>query len=744
MAGNRKLVIEILGNAKDGAKALLDVRDNADKMSEGLQKAGGVGVAAGTALGGGLLWAATQAAEADTQSRKLDNSIANSSNTFRNNGQALRDLAQATQGKTAADGDAIVGMQSLLVQYGYTEDQVLAMTPLVVDLSRKMGIDLDAAAKAVAKSADGSGTALKRMGIDVDETKLKADPFAATMEALASTVGGFAEEEGQTFAGELERMKNQLGDIVEGVGGGAIEVFGGIADAVSGVVGPMSAASGETGNLVGKIGAIGSLAAVGLGGLALVAGKAIELRNTFSDANGQLTRTGEAIKGLAVGVAVIGGIIALDTVMKNLTESSVDLQTNLDRLRAAENTAASFDALIERTRELDGGWEDMVDTFSQTGDLDRYADFGGVTVDLNNLDEALEQIRSSGDLDALDMALKSLSERKLSGEEMGVDRAKQILDKYRDSVDAARDAQDKQKGSTDQAAQAMTGMSGETEQATSALEEYTNAVRAGVDPLFGVLDAQDQVTAAKKRADEAMASGDLAAFYQATLDVAQAQFNLEGKLGSLKTAVDNGSVSIDVAKSALQRWVGQGILTQAQADAVASSFGGATIQAVQLDNQNPYVSTGTNAGDTAWAIAQAKAAAEKLDDQTYWINVQARFNYTPGQLADAMRYNAAAAYGRRALGGPVTKNLPYIVGEEGWELFVPDTSGTIVSNKDSRKLAASAISGGGASGLVIQNVNVDVSGQTDPARAGREFVDAILNYARTSGFRWPVETVPAG
>lgn len=36
--------------------------------------------------------------------------------------------------------------------------------------------------------------------------------------------------------------------------------------------------------------------------------------------------------------------------------------------------------------------------------------------------------------------------------------------------------------------------------------------------------------------------------------------------------------------------------------------------------------------------------------------------------------------GRRAAGGPVSSNSPYIVGEEGPELFVPNSSGTIIPN----------------------------------------------------------------
>lgn len=53
---------------------------------------------------------------------------------------------------------------------------------------------------------------------------------------------------------------------------------------------------------------------------------------------------------------------------------------------------------------------------------------------------------------------------------------------------------------------------------------------------------------------------------------------------------------------------------------------------------------------------------------------------------------------RRALGGPVTGGMPYMVGERGPELFVPQASGQIVSNRELQ-------GGGGGSNVTIVNHN---------------------------------------
>ena len=127
--------------------------------------AAAVGGASVAAIGLGKL--ATLAGEAQVAQAKLDNSIANSSQKFTDNGAAVSDLAGQLQKKVAADDESIRSGQAVLVQFGLTEDQVMRLTPLIVDLSRKMGVDLDTAAKTVGKSATGSTGALKKLGIDV-------------------------------------------------------------------------------------------------------------------------------------------------------------------------------------------------------------------------------------------------------------------------------------------------------------------------------------------------------------------------------------------------------------------------------------------------------------------------------------------------------------------------------------------------------------------------------------------------
>jgi hypothetical protein len=56
--------------------------------------------------------------------------------------------------------------------------------------------------------------------------------------------------------------------------------------------------------------------------------------------------------------------------------------------------------------------------------------------------------------------------------------------------------------------------------------------------------------------------------------------------------------------------------------------------------------------------------------------------------------------GFRANGGPVSSNVPYVVGERGPEIFVPNSSGKVLSNSQSK-----SASQGGASGTVVVSLS---------------------------------------
>lgn len=81
---------------------------------------------------------------------------------------------------------------------------------------------------------------------------------------------------------------------------------------------------------------------------------------------------------------------------------------------------------------------------------------------------------------------------------------------------------------------------------------------------------------------------------------------------------------------------------------------------------------------------------------------------------------AANIAGKRANGGHVSGNRPYLVGENGPELMVPGGSGTIIPNRNL------GMGGTGGSGMTI---NVDARGANDPAAVRAQVQQGILEAA---------------
>jgi hypothetical protein len=78
--------------------------------------------------------------------------------------------------------------------------------------------------------------------------------------------------------------------------------------------------------------------------------------------------------------------------------------------------------------------------------------------------------------------------------------------------------------------------------------------------------------------------------------------------------------------------------------------------------------------------------------------------------------------GARAVGGPVSANRSYMVGERGPEMFTPGAGGFITPNN--------RLNGGGSTNITI---NVSAGMGVDGARLGQEIVSAIKKYERVSG-----------
>jgi hypothetical protein len=602
------------------------------------------GAASVAAIGLGKL--ATMAGESEVAQAKLDSSIANSTQSFVDNGKALGDLADQLMGSTVVDDEAVKGVEALLIQFGYTEDQVLALTPLVVDLSRKMGIDLETAAKAVGRAAGGSTTALQRMGIQVDAIGEGSTDMERTISALQQTVGGFAQQEAQTFNGQLGILKNQLSEIGEQVGVGAASTLGNIvgvgislADALNGVNPGLSSAAGS-------LATISAIGAGGLGALSFATGQFLQMRDNLSgvfqklrDSNGQLTNFGRAAAGigsLAIGAAITAAVIEIgnsfnkgsqdakafaDSVLILSGAASGDqLQAFGTAVQSNVGTLDSWSRSVDDAIKFGGGWTENLSYigvslasmgallpvtafqrfFGNNSDLVTQLGEGAnaAEIDLNQLGETVDKLAESGSIPALKSALAQLDNIQITNPEQQA-----VVDEQRARLQGLVDQQVN-------AAAGQRNLDVETRKATDAARQQALATGETADGLVKVTataedlkDIQGELTLelAKVTAEfdlgRAAAKGFARGYEVVTGDLQGIVDSAQG-LGeafkSFRTTTDEEGQTVAAVLSALPS---EGF------DPVAASLGGYT------EAQNKAVDALQGWGDAVNKSLQAQIAA---------------------------------------------------------------------------------------------------------------------------------------
>ena len=140
-------------------------------------------------------------------------------------------------------------------------------------------------------------------------------------------------------------------------------------------------------------------------------------------------------------------------------------------------------------------------------------------------------------------------------------------------------------------------------------------------------------------------------------------------------------------------------------------------------------------------MAQAlMQTAAQMIAQYIAIGIAKAFAGMGGNTAQEGAFNIGLAAGGRASGGVVNGNTPYIVGENGPELFVPGKSGTVVNNDDFADAAAAMGASSSSfeeSGEALEMATAARGGNTSAALAGaiQAFADSGSAMATASSNR---------
>jgi hypothetical protein len=281
------------------------------------------------------------------------------------------------------------------------------------------------------------------------------------------------------------------------------------------------------------------------------------------------------------------------------------------------------------------------------------------------------------------------------------------------------------------------------------LQEQIDAQRAAADSAFAFRDAEDDLVEKINGANDAMkeADGDLRKVRAVLDDVAQSSGSVADAALRVweEQAKANGTTLTATQKQDL--WNRSMIesastLDGPMRDAVldyAANVNGippeklSEIKALLDEGKVAEAEAALNdASRTRDAAIEAQALTDQAEQDLEYL-ARTRNATINAQIVarGGAGYGGEGAVRARASGGPVSAGRPYLVGEEGPELMVPGSNGTVIPSDKLR----TATSGGGTTSNTY-SITVNVAPGGDPASTGRALVEAIQDYERVNSSRW--------
>jgi hypothetical protein len=226
MAGIPKIRITFdadFAELKKGVKgAQAEVEGFGSKIGDFGKKAGLAFAAAGVAAAayaGKLLIEGVQSAIADEAAQaKLATTLQNVTGATDAQIAATEAYITATSLANGITDDDLRPSLDRLLRSTKDVTEAQALQQIALDVSAGSGKSLSAVSEALAKAYDGNFAALKKLGIPIDESIIKAKDFDGAMAALSATFEGQAAKQADTFQGKMLRLGVAFDEVKETVG----------------------------------------------------------------------------------------------------------------------------------------------------------------------------------------------------------------------------------------------------------------------------------------------------------------------------------------------------------------------------------------------------------------------------------------------------------------------------------------------------------------------------------------------
>jgi hypothetical protein len=720
--------------SKAADKELSKAEQRLDKLGDSMVKGG----AAAMAFAGVSALALGKTVQAFQKQERaellLQNTMANMPKLAGESADQFLELAAAIQRKTVVGDEDVVSSMAMLGTFNLTADEIKRVTPLVVDYAQKFGVDLVSAATQVGKALDGNVGALKRNGVSIDEAMFKTDRFGAVVDALGNQVAGFAEAEAQTFNGQIQQMKNNLGDLAEGVGAGVVDVVGGAARSLNGLSQSLNSVNPGITRTAGQFAALGTAAIGAIGALSFVGGQAIKMRDRFTvlgdDGTRSLNNLGKAAKGVGVAMGVAAAALAVYAIHQSQAAraaaemAEIQQKVTSGSVQQVEQYAKELAAVIQ----LRGGYDKFID-----GNLE-------AAVRMLQVAEASESTRAEFErqgitLDDMRAAVDEAAESQARANRVSQDAQSIVneltgeLDELADGSEDAADAAAELARKSEAVKKAMDAERKAVEDAVRAINDKRDASRRAADASFNLRRAEDGLRDAVRAANDVVKSGttDLREIERAMDDATQAAAAQADAVVELKDqqAVANGQTLTGQQRQA--EWNRAMLASAATLDGPLQQAVVDYIADVNRIPRGTLTDVKVRIDEAAFNLAEARLNALAANREA---NVTVRtFQQAGGSIG-------TGGVRTRHTGGRVAAGQ--IIQPLSGEAFVSDTPGKVMSRQDLARV------GGGESGPVV-NISMTVDGNVYGDTAFRRMVedqirqssdavrDALARHARFNG-----------
>lgn len=321
-------------------KAVITAKDEASSVVSGFGKSIGnlalpMGVVGAAIIGFGALAVASFNAS-EKEASQLGAVLKSTGGIAGVTAEMANNLASSLQKVTRFSDEAVLGGENLLLTFtNIGKDIFPQATEVMLDMSQALGQDVKSSAIQLGKALQDpilGVTALRRVGVNFNEAQQEViknlvetgragEAQALILKELKTEFGGSARAAGQTFAGQLDILKNSLDDVMESIGGVIANAISPLVEKVKPVVDGIKSWIEQNPKLA--TGIVGVVAGIGLLSLAF-AGLAIVL--------GIVDTVGAPFIAIAVAVLAIGGAIGF------LVEKTIGWQNVWNGLVSVYNT----------------------------------------------------------------------------------------------------------------------------------------------------------------------------------------------------------------------------------------------------------------------------------------------------------------------------------------------------------------------------------------------------------------------